>query len=75
MPLPILLPILGALLGGSPRCVGGMMSRKSEATGEDAGFLGRLFPDQGVQARQAERETASIMGSGLLLMHSSRETR
>ena len=31
------------------------MSRKSEATGEDAGLLGRLFPDQGVQARQQQR--------------------
>jgi len=54
MPLPILLPILGALLGGGS-IAGGMMSRKSEATGEDAGLLGRLFPDTGVQARQQER--------------------
>ena len=61
MPLPILLPILGALLGGGS-LAGGMMSRKSEATGEDAGLLGRLFPDQGVQARQAEREQQQLMG-------------
>ena len=60
MPLPILLPILGALLGGGS-LAGGMMSRKSEATGEDAGLLGRLFPDQGVQARQEERRQAGIM--------------
>ena len=64
MPLPLLIPALGALFAGA-RGAGGLLSRKAEASGEQPGFLANLFEDQGVAQRReqgllAQQESAQF---------------